>query len=94
MVKANIEFSTANVPQIHLTSMPPTYGIAVSNLVITVVPQNDICPQGKTYPKNDVALTIIKFKFLKFKFKKVYMIHSKFLDQYEYNYTRRIGMPH
>jgi len=25
--------------------------MAESKLVITVAPQNDICPQGKTYPK-------------------------------------------
>ena len=30
--------------------------MALNRLVITVAPQNDICPQGKTYPKNAVAI--------------------------------------
>jgi len=29
-------------------------------LVITVAPQNDICPQGKTYPKNAAAISNTK----------------------------------
>jgi len=32
------------------------YGIAENKFVITVAPQKDICPQGKTYPKNAVAI--------------------------------------
>lgn len=36
--------------------MSPKYGIALSKLVITVAPQYDICPQGKTYPKKAVAI--------------------------------------
>jgi hypothetical protein len=28
-------------------------------LVITVAPQKDICPQGRTYPINAVAIMII-----------------------------------
>ena len=31
-------------------------------LVITVAPQNDICPQGKTYPKKAVAITKTKIE--------------------------------
>lgn len=27
-----------------------------SKLVMTVAPQNDICPHGRTYPKNAVAI--------------------------------------
>jgi len=27
--------------------------------VITVAPQNDICPQGRTYPRNAVAMVKI-----------------------------------
>ena len=34
----------------------PTYGIAERRFVITVAPQNDICPQGNTYPINAVAV--------------------------------------
>jgi len=36
------------------------YGIAEIKLVITVAPQNDICPHGNTYPKNAVAIKINK----------------------------------
>jgi hypothetical protein len=32
------------------------YVIADSRFVITVVPQNDICPHGSTYPMNTVAV--------------------------------------
>lgn len=44
--------STANPPQTHCTTISPTYGTADSKLVITVAPQKDICPQGRTYPIN------------------------------------------
>lgn len=30
--------------------------MADNKFVITVAPQNDICPQGKTYPINAVAI--------------------------------------
>lgn len=33
------------------------YGMAETRLVITVAPQNDICPQGNTYPRKAVAIT-------------------------------------
>jgi len=36
------------------------YGSAVTILVITVLPQNDICPHGSTYPKKAVAIEISK----------------------------------
>jgi len=32
------------------------YVIADTRFVITVVPQNDICPHGSTYPMNTVAV--------------------------------------
>jgi hypothetical protein len=35
-------------PQIHVTRSFPTIGIADKTPVITVAPQNDICPQGRT----------------------------------------------
>ena len=35
-------------------------GIALNKLVITVAPQKDICPQGKTYPKKAVAIVANK----------------------------------
>lgn len=49
--------STENPPQIHCTSVSPMYGTADSKFVITVAPQNDICPQGRTYPTNAVTIT-------------------------------------
>lgn len=48
--------STANPPQIQFTNIDPKYGIAERRFVITVAPQKDICPQGKTYPINAVAI--------------------------------------
>jgi hypothetical protein len=36
----------------------PKKGIAENKFVITVAPQNDICPQGNTYPKKAVAIKI------------------------------------
>lgn len=38
----------ANPPHIHSTIICPTMGAVVTKLVITVAPQKDICPQGKT----------------------------------------------
>ena len=51
---------TANPPQIHCTNSSPIYGIAEKILVITVAPQNLICPQGSTYPIKAVAMVRIK----------------------------------
>jgi hypothetical protein len=34
----------------------PIHGIALIRLVITVAPHNDICPYGRTYPKNPVPI--------------------------------------
>jgi hypothetical protein len=34
--------------------------MAEAILVITVAPQYDICPQGRTYPKKAVAIDMIK----------------------------------
>jgi hypothetical protein len=48
--------STANPPQIHSTNIVPIYGIAENKFVITVAPQNLICPHGRTYPMNAVAI--------------------------------------
>lgn len=53
-----VALSTEKPPQIHSTRVVPIYGIADSRLVITVAPQNDICPHGRTYPMNAVAITI------------------------------------
>jgi len=47
---------TAGPPQIHVSSLFPTNGIADSTPVITVAPQKDICPHGSTYPRKAVAI--------------------------------------
>lgn len=52
-----VALSTENPPQIHSTRFVPIYGIADRRLVMTVAPQKDICPQGRTYPINAVAIT-------------------------------------
>lgn len=39
---------TANPPQSQNTIFSPIRGIAENKFVITVAPQKDICPQGKT----------------------------------------------
>lgn len=52
-----VGLSTANPPHNQVTMSPPTRGIAEKSLVITVAPQKDICPQGRTYPRNAVAIT-------------------------------------
>jgi len=57
---------TENPPQTHITKSFPTIGIAEIKLVITVAPQNLICPQGKTYPKN--ATIILRKKIVTPKF--------------------------
>jgi hypothetical protein len=48
--------STENPPHTHFTNSVPIYGIADNIFVITVAPQNDICPHGNTYPINAVAI--------------------------------------
>ena len=56
--RTNVALSTAKPPQIHCTRVVPKYGIAESRLVITVAPQKDIWPQGRTYPTKAVAITV------------------------------------
>lgn len=46
--RVRVALSTENPPQIHSTRSVPMYGIADSRFVITVAPQNDICPHGRT----------------------------------------------
>lgn len=46
--RVRVALSTENPPQIHSTRLVPMYGMADSRLVITVAPQKDICPHGKT----------------------------------------------
>jgi len=52
----SVGWETEKFPHIHSTNFFPTRGSAEKMLVITVAPQNDICPQGRTYPKKAVAM--------------------------------------
>lgn len=56
--RVSVGLSTENPPQAHSTMVWPMYGTAENRLVITVAPQNDICPQGKTYPTKAVAIRV------------------------------------
>lgn len=46
--RVRVGLSMAYPPQIHWTRLVPIYGIADSRFVITVAPQNDIWPHGRT----------------------------------------------
>jgi len=54
--------STLNPPHNHSAISAPTTGIAAKRLVITVAPQKDICPHGRTYPIKAVAIITTKIK--------------------------------
>jgi len=56
--RLRVALSIANPPQIHCTTISPMYGMAERRFVITVAPQKDIWPHGKTYPMKAVAITI------------------------------------
>lgn len=60
--RVSVALFRANPPQTHCTSSGPAIGIADRRLVITVAPQKDICPHGRTYPKN--AVPIVKNKMI------------------------------
>lgn len=53
-----VAWLTENPPHTHSTIIWPIYGIDEIRFVITLVPQKDICPHGKTYPKKAVAIKI------------------------------------
>lgn len=46
--RVRVALSTEKPPQIHSTRALPTYGTADRRLVMTVAPQKDIWPQGRT----------------------------------------------
>ena len=54
--RVKVALLTAKPPHNHKTISPPIRGMADAKLVITVAPQNDIWPQGSTYPKNAVPI--------------------------------------
>jgi len=60
--RVSVGLPTANPPHIQTTNSLPTYGMAENKFVITVAPQNDIWPQGRTYPKNAAAITANKIR--------------------------------
>lgn len=60
--RVKVGLSTEKPPQIHSTNVIPMYGIADTKLVITVAPQKDICPQGRTYPTKAVIIEINRMK--------------------------------
>jgi len=51
-----VAFPTENPPHSQVTIVFPKYGIADTRFVITVAPQKDICPHGRTYPMNAVPI--------------------------------------
>lgn len=53
-----VGWETEKFPHSHCTSSLPIIGIAEKRFVITVAPQNDICPHGKTYPKKAAAMVV------------------------------------
>lgn len=53
-----VELLIEKPPQSHCTKRFPISGIADKRFVITVAPQNDIWPHGKTYPRNAVIIKI------------------------------------
>jgi len=72
--------STENPPQIHCTITKPKIGILEIKFVITVAPQKDICPQGRTYPKKEIPIIasnkttpILQVKFWKKQKKKIFL---------------------
>jgi len=53
-----VAWLTENPPHNHSTRVGPKYGIADIRLVMTVAPQNDICPHGRTYPRKAVLIRV------------------------------------
>jgi len=58
--RVSVGWETEKFPHSHSTMVFPTAGITDTRFVITVAPQNDICPHGKTYPRNAVAIRRIR----------------------------------
>jgi len=54
----SVGWDTDGPPQIHVTNSGPMIGRAEITPVITVAPQKDICPHGRTYPRNAVAIVV------------------------------------
>jgi hypothetical protein len=56
--RVSVALSTAKPPRTHCTKIVPMYCTADSRLVITVAPQKDICPHGRTYPRKAVSVAV------------------------------------
>ena len=56
--RVSVALFRAKPPHTHSTRSFPARGIAERRLVITVAPQKDIWPQGNTYPRKAVPITI------------------------------------
>jgi len=56
-MRCKVESPTLKPPQTHKTNWVPITGITLTKLRITVAPQRDICPQGKTYPINAAPIS-------------------------------------
>lgn len=56
--RVSVGLSTENPPHAHSTRVWPMYGMAENRLVMTVAPQNDIWPHGRTYPTKAVAIRV------------------------------------
>jgi len=52
----NVACPTENPPHNHWTIKFPINGMAETRFVITVAPQKDICPHGRTYPIKAVPI--------------------------------------
>lgn len=51
-----VGWDTEKFPHTQVVTCGPKYGMAEIILVITVAPQKDICPQGRTYPMKAVII--------------------------------------
>ena len=49
---------TEKLPHSHCTRSLPIKGMAENKFVITVAPQKDIWPQGRTYPRKAAAIVM------------------------------------
>jgi len=58
--RVKVGLSTEYPPHTHTTIVLPRTGMADNKFVITVAPQNDIWPQGSTYPKKAIPITLNK----------------------------------
>lgn len=56
--RVRVALPIENPPHSHKTISLPMIGTAEARLVMTVAPQNDIWPQGNTYPRKAVPINV------------------------------------